>query len=395
MAIWKQLLGIIVLLGLVGFGVVAYVPGGRAYLETAGLLAAKSDAAAPQADATKNPAGAGGPGRGGGARMALVVLQPATEAVINDRLSTLGTGSAVQSAVLMPSTSGTLTEVRVTSGAQVTAGQVIAMLDPASAQVAYDAAKIVLDDARRTLERNQRLGSGSVVSATQLQALDVTTQQAELALRKTEIELKNREIVSPINGTLGLVQVDPGGEVTASSVIASVQDMSKIKVSFSLPERFVGRVAVNDPVSAIPVSLPALDVTATITAIDNRVDPATGSFEVEAIIVNDKALLRPGMTFTMAMQFPGDTFVAVPPLAIQWGSDGAYIWQVVDGKAHRIDVRIVQRNAENVLVAGGVAVGDQIVTEGLETLKDGAQVRVFGTPQTDEAGAGKPAGKTP
>ena len=66
------------------------------------------------------------------------------------------------------------------------------------------------------------------------------------------------------------------------------------------------------------------------------------------------------------MKFPGDTYPSVDPLAIQWGTDGAFVWAVRDGKAERVPVRIVQRNTESVLVVGRSRRGDSVVTEGVQ-----------------------------
>lgn len=387
MAIWKQLLGIVVAICAVGFVVVRYVPGGRAYLAESGLISA-----APEDAATVSGAGSGGQSGGkpvppGGdrpsSRSALVVLSETTEVTINDRLTALGTGAAVQSATLTPSSSGLLTEVRVKSGTEVAAHEVVATLDPASEQVAYDAARIAHDDAQKTLDRFKKLGASASVSATQLQAYQFAADKAELDLRQAGIDLNNRQVVSPIAGTIGIIQVNPGVEVTQSTVIATVEDNSAIKVSFHLPERFVGKIDPGDPVTAISIAQPGTELQAVVTALDNRVDEASGSFEVEAQIPNSDHTLRSGMSFTISMRFPGDTYIAVPPLAVQWGSDGAYVWRAVDHVAHRVDVSIVQRNAENVLLSGDLALGDQVVTEGLDNLKDGMKVRVVGEQPAD------------
>ena len=78
------------------------------------------------------------------------------------------------------------------------------------------------------------------------------------------------------------------------------------------------------------------------------------------------------------MKFPGDSYPSVDPLAIQWGSDGAFVWVVrEEGKARRTPVRIVQRNTENVLVAADFGAGDVVVTEGIHAaFSDGADVLV-------------------
>lgn len=357
----------------IAFVFLPYIPGGRAFLADLGLGAALPGGSEP-ASGARGPDGAAA----NSGRAALVVLGEATEVVINDRVTALGTGAAVQSATLMPSDSGLLTEVRVASGAEVAAREVIATLDPASARVAYDAARIAHEDAQRTLDRYRQLGSSASASETQLQAYQLAADKAELDLRQARIDLDNRQIVSPIAGTIGIIAVNPGVEVTQSTVIATVEDNSAIKVDFDLPERFVGKVRAGDRVSAVPVSQPGTEFEAVVTAVDNRIDQATGSFALEARIANTEHRLRAGMSFTMTMRLAGDTHVAVPPLAVQWGSEGAYVWRVTDDVARRVDVNIVQRNAETVLVTGDLRPGERVVTEGLEDLRDGMAVRVLG-----------------
>ena len=82
------------------------------------------------------------------------------------------------------------------------------------------------------------------------------------------------------------------------------------------------------------------------------------------------------MSFQVTMKFPGDTYPSVDPLAIQWGTDGAFVWAVRDGKAERVPVRIIQRNTESVLVSAELAESDSVVTEGVHVVRDGAELLI-------------------
>ena len=87
-----------------------------------------------------------------------------------------------------------------------------------------------------------------------------------------------------------------------------------------------------------------------MVTLDSRIDADTRTLRVRASLDNAEDLLRAGMAFSIAMRFPGETFAAVDPLAIQWSADGAYVWVGVDGQAKQVPVRIVQRNNDAVLV---------------------------------------------
>ena len=102
------------------------------------------------------------------------------------------------------------------------------------------------------------------------------------------------------------------------------------------------------------------------------------------------------MSFEVTVRFPGETFPAVDPLAIQWGSDGAFVWIIEDGVASRTPVRIIQRNTDSVLVSGSLAEGEAVVTEGIHTVREGAEVRIVqeDEPFPSQTGNGQASGST-
>lgn len=344
--------------------------------------------------------GGAGAGRGGFSRgPALVVVRPAGSAVLNDRVAALGIGAAVQSATLKPQASGTLDRLSIRSGDRVTAGQVVAELDSDAQQIAHDKAQLAAEDARASLDHARRLVATGTMPSSQLQAVDYAAKVAELDLRSAARDLDRRRITAPFDGTVGLVTLNPGVAVTTDTVLATLEDTSRLVIRLTLPERLYGVVAPGAVADLVPVSRPSLALQATITAVDPQVDAASGSFEVEAVLPNPDGTLASGMTFAAALHFAGDTHVAVDPLAVQWGAQGAYVWRLAeDGTVAKVQVRIVQRNTDAVLVAGEIAEGDPIVVEGLDGLRPGAKVQVAGQggPQDGaDPQAGGPRGTGP
>src|SRR5690606_28413889 len=176
--------------------------------------------------------------------------------------------------------------------------------------------------------------------------------------------------------------VSVGNAVTTQTEIATIDDRSRIVVDFWAPERFAGMISVGEPVAAASVARPDETYQGEVSAIDSRIDPQSRTLRVQARIANDRDRLRAGMAFEVSMQFPGDSYPAVDPLAIQWGTEGAYIWVLDDErKARRVAVRIVQRNTDSVLVTGDIAGAERVVTEGIHSVREGATVRVVGDPQ--------------
>ena len=157
-----------------------------------------------------------------------------------------------------------------------------------------------------------------------------------------------------------------------------------------MPERYASSVTVGAPLTASSVARPGETFPGEVSAVDNRIDSASRTLQVQARIDNTADRLRAGMSFQVNMRFAGDRFRAVSPLAVQWGTDGAYVWAVREGRAHRVPVAIIQRNANAVLVDAQLSVGEPIVIEGLHLVREGSEVTVIGQ-ESGSAVSRKPA----
>lgn len=346
----------------------------------------------------------GGAGGFGGPRAAVVVTAPATTATINNRLEAIGEGTSIQSVTITPASGGTLTTVVVKPGQVVAAGDVIATLDSGTQQNAYDRAVLGARDADAALDRAQSLAKVSSLSDVQLAAAQLAADQAHLAVNDAKLALSLRTITTPVAGSVGIIQANPGNLVSTQTVITTVEDTREVLVNFWVPERYSSQITLGQSLAAQSAALPGDSFTGTVTAIDNRVDPASRTLQVQATLPNPDGRIKSGMSFSVVLTFPGKTFPAVDPLAIQWSNQGAYVWRVVDSKAQKAMVQIVQRNTDGILVDGDIKPGDAIVTQGILQLTDGATVRLLGQPapggngqggQGAQAGAQGAAGQNP
>ncbi len=375
---------------------VVFVPGATEQLARFGInlpiaepAAAATGPAGGQPGAQGRPSGgAGGPGgaRGGG-RPLVVVTSPVIEATINDKLSAIGEGAAARSVTVVSPASGTLAELLVAPGEMVAAGAVIGRLDADAERIGYERARLAQQDATAALDRARELANANNATTVQLNAAELAAKNADLQLQDADLALQRRTITTPIAGRVGLFQANPGNTVTAQTVVTTIEDTSHILVSFWVPERYASSIANGMPVDASAVALPGETIAGEVSAVDNRIDPASRTLKVEARIPNDDGRLRPGMSFSVALSFDGERFPSVDPLAIQWSSDGAYLWKYVDGKVERVAVEIIQRNSDGVLIQAELADGDQIVTQGIQQLSDGAAVRLLDEPAAPAADA--------
>jgi RND family efflux transporter MFP subunit len=392
MKIWKQLaLGLVIMIaGLAAW--VRFVPTAGPMLISAGLpsgviaLVAPATGAGRQGRSGEGQGANGGQGtRGEGAQRAaagnqtpLVVTEPTGTALVNDRLNAIGNGEAILSVAVTPLSTGNLSQVLVKSGDRIEQGQVIAKLDSDEQKLAVAQARVLLDAARDKVERNRRLGNA--VSIATLREAEFAEQAAEIALKTAELDLTRRDIVSPSKGIVGIITVNPGDYVTTATAIAVVDDRSQILVDFWVPERFANSIRVGQEVSAVAVAQVTRQLNGAIHAIDNRIDQASRTLRVRARLDNPDDTLRAGMSFSVNVRFPGDSYPTVNPLAVQWSADGSYVWRVADSKAQRVPVTIIQRNSDKVLVDGKLSNGDMVATEGVQRLRDGGSVKVANAP---------------
>ncbi|MDR6818384.1 RND family efflux transporter MFP subunit [Neorhizobium sp. 2083] len=334
-----------------------------------------------QAQNGQRGAGGQGGGQGGGNRATLVVAQPVAIGTVNDRLSAIGSGEAIQSVVVMPQSSGTVDEIMVTSGQKVTKGQVLARLDDEEQIIEREKAQVALQSAQEKSASYRNLQSFSRLDVLNAQ---IAEQAAKLALSTAELNLRRRDIVAPIDGVAGIVAVNIGDNVTTQTNVVTIDDRTAILVDFWAPERFAVAIEPGAPVEASSIARPGQVFSGKVEAIDNRIDPASRTMRIRARVENPGDVLRAGMAFNVGMRFAGERYPAVDPLAIQWDGEGSYVWQVRDNKSVKTRVRVVQRNPDAVLVGAELKEGDRIVTEGLQRVREGASVRIFGAPETAE-----------
>ena len=390
MPLWKQLAISIALIFLGLCSWVYFSPGAGRTLVSMGVPQSVVGLVAPTPEAegqggqraqSGGQGGAQGQGQGnrrGGGQAILVATEAVAVGVVNDRLSAIGDGEAVEAVTVMPQASGMLDEILVSSGQKVSKGDVIARLDREEQVILRDQAVVALRSAKEKAESYRNLQSFSRLDVLDAQ---IAEEQAQLQLTTAELNLKRRDIIAPIDGVIGIVGVSVGDNVTNSTPIVSLDNRSQLLVDFWAPERFAAAVTPGMPVEARSVSRPGQVFQGSVEAVDSRVDQASRTIRIRAKIDNPDDVLRAGMSFNVVMRFPGDQYAAVNPLAVQWDGEGSFVWQIVDNKSVKTRVTIVQRNSDQILVEAPLKEGDLVAVEGLQRVREGGTVEVAGAPQ--------------
>jgi len=369
----KALRQILVSLAVIAAGLyiwITYVPAARPLLERVGIF----DLLGIQAPTEKASSQGGGRPRGGATP---VIAVSVGETIREDRITAIGDGRARRSVTVRSNAVGVITDLNLAAGGYVEEGTLIVKLQDEAESIALEQAHIQLEDARTEEVRIKRLQASGATTEVRLRETELLLRNAELSVRQAEFDLSQRQIAAPISGWIGIIDLEEGDRVSAQDQLVTITDRSDILIDFRVPERAVRNIKVGQSFQVMPLGFEDKTLTGEISAIDSVVDRASRTLLVQGRVANNEDMLRAGMAFSVNLSFPGATLLSIAPLAVQWSSDGPFVWAVRENKATQVAVEIVQRNSDQVLVfSDSLAAGDLVVTEGVQTLREGAEVAI-------------------
>jgi membrane fusion protein (multidrug efflux system) len=303
----------------------------------------------------------------------VVIAQPDSIAEI---LTSTGTLRADESVDLTSETAGKVTAIQFEEGERVAAGDVLVQINDAELQAQKTRAQHRLDLAQLRAERQQALLERG--GATQEEVDEVLNQvrvlEAELDLLEAQIE--KAKVRAPFSGTIGLRQVSEGAYLSPQTAIATLQRLSPLKVDLSVPEQYAARIRPGQRIT-FQVRSDARSHEGTVYATEPRVDPSTRTLQLRARAPNPDGRLRPGMfaNVTVRLGTRGDALV-VPAFAVVPALGSQRVFVMEGGTAQPRPVSLGLRTDSTVQVTDGLAVGDTVITSGIQNLRAGLPVRV-------------------
>jgi membrane fusion protein, multidrug efflux system len=189
-------------------------------------------------------------------------------------------------------------------------------------------------------------------------------------------------IRAPFSGVLGFRTVSPGTLVQPNTPITTLDDISTIKLDFTVPETFIGQMTPGSVIRARSASYVDREFEGVVRTIGSRVDPITRAVAVRAHIENGDGALRPGMLLTVEVVTDRRTALVIPESAVFQIQNRAYVYRVgPDRIARETQIAIGGRRFGIVEVTGGLEEGDLVVSQGIIKLRDGIRVRYSGEEQ--------------
>jgi len=307
-----------------------------------------------------------------------VVTEPATLTDLMETLTSVGTARAQQSVNVFSDTSGRVTAVNINADQFMESGDLLLQLDDRDERLAVELATVQLADAERLVQRYTTVNAQDAnIPESQLDDAQAAVDSARIALEQAKVDLDRRRITAPFAGRVGLTEIDVGDRIDTNTQITTIDDRAVLLVNFSVPEVYVERVSRGTRVNLRLWDAANEAVSGEIIAVDSRIDVNSRSFIARAAIDNADDRFRPGMAFEISLSASRGTFLSVPDVAVQWGADGAYVWIADKGVAVRREVSLVKRMANAVLVDGDLAENEQVVMEGIQSVRAGAALRVL------------------
>jgi len=325
------------------------------------------------------------PQRGGPGGPVPVVMATVQAEAWSDDLQALGTARARESVTLTAKVSEIVEQVHFESGQQVRAGQPLVTLRAGAQHASLAEAQANLAEAEQQLRRMQELAVQQLVSRSTLDSQRATRDVAAARVRQMQSDIGDRVVRAPFSGVVGLRQVSPGALVTASSVIATLDDIGSMYVDFTVPETALPALQPGASVRARSAAWPGREFEGRVQTVDARIDPQTRAVTVRAEFDNPGAVLRPGMLLDVRLEQSPRQALVVPEIAVVQEGNHSFVYRVGgDGTVEKVEVRTGTRRAGRAEIREGLAANDRIVADGVGKLRPGLKVVEAGA---REAGA--------
>jgi membrane fusion protein, multidrug efflux system len=344
--------------------------------------------------------GAGGGAGGPGGRPAITVgIAKAVLGSIPIQQQALGSVTPLATVNVNARVSGLLDKVDFREGQLVRKGQLLAQIDPRPFQVAVEQAQgqllhdeALLDDAKLDLTRYRTLKAQDSIAGQQVDTQAALVKQDEAtvvadraAVASAKLNLSFTSIDAPVAGRVGLRQIDPGNQITANFTTPMVvlTEINPISVVFSLPEDAIPSVMKNAgpkggglPVTALDRAGGTVLARGKLATLDNVIDTTTGTVKARANFANPSGALFPSQFVNVTMLVSTlQNQVIVPTTATRHGPQGDFVWVLQPDKTVKSrPVKVGPGTAETVSIASGLNVGETVITDGGDRLKDGAKV---------------------
>ena len=305
-------------------------------------------------------------------------------------LDSVGTLRASRGADLALDLSGLISEVAISSGDQVKAGQLIVQLRDNDGEAALNQARAALALAKVSFGRATKQWETRTIARAVYDNAQADLRVREASVQQQAALVAKKVLRAPFDGRTGIITLSPGSYLNAGTPVVTLQQLDPILVDFNLPQKQLAKLAVGETVAITIDSQPGKEFSGSLTAIDPKVDVDTRNVRVEARLPNPNGVLIPGMFAHVRIDVGSEQqHLTLPQTAITYNPYGSTVFVLheeqtkdKDGKpitqkvAKQTFVTTGDTRGDQVAIVKGLDEGDEIVTSGQLKLKNGTPVKV-------------------
>ena len=306
----------------------------------------------------------------------VVVGGTVTQAEFISEIEAVGTAFANEQTVITSPVTERIERIGFADGAIVRRGAVIAQLSSGEESADLSSVAARAREAGKQLDRLTELQQRGFATNSSVDQQTAVRDSARADANAIRSRIADRVIRAPFDGVLSLRTVSPGTVVTSGSPIATISDISAIKLDFMVPESFLTALEPGQVIEATTAAYPNQSFYGTIDNINPLVDPLSRSLTVRAKLPNNARQLRPGMLMSVRIVSETRTGLAIPETALISQGEQTFVFVVdEDGIARRTAIEIGLRSKGMVEVKSGIALGAKIVADGTVKVRDDSPVK--------------------
>ncbi len=314
---------------------------------------------------------------------------------------------ALQEVELRPQVSGYITGIHFMEGQQVKKGQKLYSIDQQQSEANYSQAlanlsvqEANLEKAKRDVDRYRELDKQDAIAKQQVDYAEATYEAAQkqvdaakAAVRSVQTNVRYTSITAPFDGTIGISLVRLGAAVTpGQTILNTISSDNPIAVDITVDQQEIYRfsellarkAAKNDSTFRLSFKGELYPYSGKISIIDRAVDPQTGTIKMRIEFPNPDHILRSGMSGTLLVQTTTSKAVIIPYKAVNEQLGEFYVYMADSAKATQVKVKLGKQVGRNIIIRDGLKEGDVIITEGIQSLREGTPINI-----------GQPGGNAP
>ena len=302
-------------------------------------------------------------------------------------LSSVGSISAVQGAVVSTELAGVVSEVKFQNGAVAKKGDVLMRLDTSAEEGQMRSAEADLELAQANLQRARDLAGRKVISKSELDAAESAFGQKKGMVDNMRSFIEKKQVRAPFDGQLGIRQVNVGQTINAGQQVVALTSLDPVYVDFALPQQDLSKLSSGLEVRVHSDAIPGHEFAGKLTAINSMVDPVTRNVPLQATLENHEHGLRPGMFAKVDVILPQKhKSLVIPGSAISYAPYGDSVFMIEKTKDDKTGkevekikqafVRVGEARGDFVAINQGLKAGDVIVSTGVFKLRSGMAVTI-------------------